>query len=301
MAEMIPAPAALSAPARLRQLLLSGHPLLAPGAYDALSARLIEQAGFECAYMTGFGTTASLLGRPDIGLLGGAEMADQGRRLVKAINIPLIADADTGYGNALNVIRTVQDYEQAGVAGLHLEDQVLPKRCGHMDGKQVIPVGEMVGKIQAAVAARRDPDLVIIARTDARAEEGLDAAIARSRAYSAAGADLLFVEALQGVGEIETVARELAGEQLVFNWAEGAKTPPLPYERLAELGFAVVLMPLTALFSATKAVQDALAEVRRFGTPLPLVEQLPKFDEFLEIIGLAEVRELETRFGTSTE
>jgi len=290
-------PSPITAPARLRALLAAGSPVLAPGAYDALSARLIEQAGFDCAYMTGFGTTASLLGRPDVGLLGGAEMAGNVRRLVQAIDVPLVADADTGYGNAINVVRTVQDYEQAGVAGLHLEDQVLPKRCGHMDGKQVVPVEDMVGKLQAAVAARRDPDLVLIARTDARAMEGLDAALARARAYREAGADLLFVEALQSEEEIEIVARELAGEQLVFNWAEGGKTPPLPYERIAELGFALVLMPITTLLSATRAMQTALAELRRAGTPLPVLDGLPAFDEFLEIIGLPEVRSLETRFG----
>ncbi len=289
-----------SNPARLRALLAAGGPVLAPGAFDALSARLVEQAGFDCAYMTGFGTTASLLGRPDVGLLGGAEMAGQVRRLVQAIDVPLVADADTGYGNAINVVRTVQDYEQAGVAGLHIEDQILPKRCGHMGGKQVVPLAEMVGKLEAAVAARRDPDLVIIARTDARAMEGLDAALARARAYRAAGADLLFVEALESVEEIELVARELADEQLVFNWAEGGKTPPLPYERLQELGFALVIMPITTLLSATKAMQSALAELRAVGTPVTVVDGLPKFDEFLDLIGLPEVRALEASFGLPT-
>lgn len=286
-----------SAPARLRSLLASGSPVLAPGAYDALSARLVEQAGFECAYMTGFGTTASMLGRPDVGLLGGAEMAGSARRLVQAIDLPLIADADTGYGNAINVVRTVQDYEQAGVAGLHIEDQILPKRCGHMDGKLVVPSDEMEGKIRAAVAARRDPDLVIIARTDARAMEGLDSALARADAYRNAGADLLFVEALQSVDEIEIVARELADAHLVFNWAEGGKTPPMSYERLAALGFALVLMPITTLLAATQAMQRALAELRRDGTPLAAVDRLPPFDDFLDLIGLPEVRALESRFG----
>ncbi|MEO5901136.1 MAG: oxaloacetate decarboxylase [Ilumatobacteraceae bacterium] len=298
MADLIRShPAPLSAPARLRALLAAGTPVLAPGAFDALSARLVEQAGFECAYMTGFGTTAALLGRPDVGLLGGAEMAGNVRRLVQAIDVPLIADADTGYGNAINVVRTVQDYEQAGVAGLHIEDQILPKRCGHMDGKLVVPVEDMVGKIRAAVEARRDPDLVIIARTDARAMEGVDAALARARAYREAGADMLFVEALQSVDEIEVVARELAGEQLVFNWAEGGKTPPLPHQRIAELGFALVLMPITTLLAATRAMQSALAEVRTAGTPLPVLDRLPAFDEFLDLIGLPEVRELEMRYG----
>src|ERR1700712_2674853 len=276
MADLIRSqPSTVRGPARLRALLAGDGPLLAPGAYDALSARLIEQAGFDCAYMTGFGTTASLLGRPDVGLLGGAEMAGQARRLVQAIDVPLIADADTGYGNAINVVRTVQDYEQAGVAGLHIEDQILPKRCGHMDGKLVVPMEDMVGKIHAAVDARRDPDLVIIARTDARAMEGLDSALTRARAYREAGADLLFVEALQSVDEIEIVARELGGEQLVFNWAEGGKTPPLPHEQLAGLGFALVLMPITTLLASTRAMQAALAEIREAGTPLPVLDRLP--------------------------
>ncbi len=247
--------------------------------------------------MTGFGTTASLLGRPDVGLLGAAEMADNVRRIVQGIAVPLVADADTGYGNAINVVRTVQLYEQAGVAGLHIEDQILPKRCGHMDGKLVVPTEEMVGKLHAAVEARRDPDLVIIARTDARAMEGLDAAIERARAYRAAGADLLFVEALQSVEEIEIVARELHDIGLVFNWAEGGKTPPLPYEQLAELGFALVLMPIATLLAATAAMRRVLSSIRVAGTPLPVLDELPGFDEFLDLIGLPEVRQLEGRYG----
>ena len=300
MADLLRSTPSASPRARLRDLLASGTPVLAPGAYDALSARLIEQAGFDCAYMTGFGSTASVLGRPDVGLLGGAEMAGHAARLAAAIGVPLVADADTGYGNAINVVRTVQDYERAGVAGLHLEDQILPKRCGHMGGKQVVPAEEMVGKIRAAVDARRDPDLVLIARTDARAVEGLDGALARARAYREAGADLLFVEALEGEEEIEVVARELSDVGLVFNWAEGGRTPPLPYERLAELGFALVLMPLTALLVATRAVQGALAEVRRAGTPLPVVDRMSSFDGFLDLIGLPEVRALEQRYGLPT-
>src|SRR3954453_6512618 len=167
----------------LRALLERGEPVLAPGAYDALSARLIEQAGFAAVYMTGFGASASLLGRPDVGLLSFAEMVDHARRLVQAVGVPVIADADDGYGNHLNVMRTIREYEAAGVAALHIEDQVAPKRCGHMAGKQVIPAGEMVEKVRAAVEARRSSELVIIARTDARALEGLDAALERARRY----------------------------------------------------------------------------------------------------------------------
>src|SRR3954451_24686334 len=163
--------------ARLRELLAGPGPVVAPGAYDALSARLVEQAGFDAVYMTGFGTTASLIGRPDVGLLTGSEMVDNARRIAAAVDVPVVADADTGYGNALNVLRTMQLYEQAGVAGVHLEDQVMPKKCGHMTGKAVIAAEEMVGKVRAAVEARQDPDFVIIARTDAAAVHGLDDAI----------------------------------------------------------------------------------------------------------------------------
>lgn len=189
----------------LRELLAAGEPIVAPGAYDALSARLVEQAGFPAVYMTGFGASASLLGRPDVGLLSFAEMVDHARRLVQAVDVPVIADADDGYGNDVNVRRTIQEYEAAGVAALHIEDQVAPKRCGHMAGKEVIPASEMVLKVRAAVEARRG-DLVIIARTDARAIEGLDAALERARAYRDAGADVLFVEAPEDEREIEAIA-----------------------------------------------------------------------------------------------
>src|SRR3954463_4191949 len=178
----------------LRELLRNPEPVVAPGAYDAMSARLVEQAGFPAVYMTGFGASASLLGRPDVGLLSFGEMVDQARRLVQAVHVPVIADADDGYGNHLNVLRTVREYEAAGVAALHIEDQVAPKRCGHMAGKAVIPRGEMVEKVRAAVAARTG-DLLLIARTDARAPHGLEEALARAQAYKDAGADMLFVEA----------------------------------------------------------------------------------------------------------
>jgi 2-methylisocitrate lyase-like PEP mutase family enzyme len=289
-----------SAPrARLRELLADGSgPLLAPGAYDALSARLVEEAGFDVVYMTGFGTTASLIGRPDVGLLSGAEMIDNARRMVAAVDMPVIADADTGYGNAINVLRTVQAYEQAGVAGIHLEDQVMPKRCGHVSGKAVIPADEMVGKIRAAVTARRDPDLVLIARTDAAGVEGLDAAIARAKAYAEAGADLLFVEALTSEADIGRVAQELTGvAPLVFNWAEGGRTPPLPLDRIAELGFALVLYPIGTLLAATAGIRSLLATLKADGTPAAALQGLPTFGEFTDFIGLPEIGDLEQRFG----
>ncbi|MFD7204275.1 oxaloacetate decarboxylase [Streptomyces sp. NPDC059893] len=282
---------------RLRELLAQSSPLVAPGAYDALSALLVEQAGFDAVYMTGFGTTAGLLGRPDVGLLTGSEMADNARRIVAATGLPVIADGDTGYGNALNVHRTVQVYEQAGVAAIQLEDQVTPKRCGHMAGKEIVPVAEMVGKIHAAVDARRDPDFLVIARTDAVAVDGVDSAVERARSFAEAGADLLFVEAPTSETDIEQVARELAGvAPLVFNWAEGGKTPPLTLDRMSELGFSLVLYPIGTLLAATAGMRTLLETLRKDGTPQAALPGLPGFDEFTELVGLPEVREMEHRY-----
>ena len=295
-------PGAAPAPrARLRALLAAAPqagPLVAPGAYDALSARLVEQAGFDAVYMTGFGTSAALLGGPDIGLLSAGEMADNVRRLAAAVEVPLIADADTGYGNALNVRRTVQLYEQAGVAAIQIEDQVTPKRCGHMSGKEVVALTEMVGKIHAAVDARRDPDLVIVARTDAAAVDGLDAAIERAHAFRDAGADVLFVEAPTSEADIERVAAELAGGgPLLFNWAEGGRTPPLSLARIGELGFALVLFPIATLLAATAGMRSLLATLRAEGTPAAALPALPSFDEFTDLVGLARLRALEQRYA----
>jgi len=286
---------ATSPRARLRALLAQNAPVTAPGAYDALSARLVEEAGFDVVYMTGFGTTASLIGRPDVGLLSGSEMVDNARRIVSAVDVPVVADADTGYGNAVNVLRTVQLYEQAGVAGVQLEDQVMPKKCGHMSGKLIISAKEMVGKIHAAVDARRDSDLVIIARTDAVAVDGLTAAIDRAKAFADAGADLLFVEAPASEEDIATVAAELRGvAPLVFNWAEGGKTPPLPAERIAELGFSLILYPIGTLLAATAGIRALLASLRRDG--VPALDGLPAFGEFTDFMGLPEVQALEQRY-----
>jgi len=279
--------------ARLRALLDAGEPVLAPGAYDALTARLVEQAGFDAVYMTGFGSTASLLGRPDVGLLGQAEMADNARRMAAVVDVPLIADADTGYGNPINVVRTVREYEQAGVAALHLEDQVSPKRCGHMSGKQVVPSSEMEAKIRAASDARTDPDFVIIARTDVVQVDGVDAGIDRARRFADAGADVLFVEAPTSEADIEKIAGALRGHKLLFNWAEGGRTPALSLDRLRELGFALVLFPISTLLSATAAVRASLERLRTAGTP----EVEPgALDDFARLVGIDEVRALEERY-----
>ena len=283
--------------ARFQELLAAPEPVLLPGCYDALGARLIEQAGFDAVYMTGFGAAASLLGRPDVGLLGLSEMADQARRIVSATSLPVIADADTGFGNPINAIRTVQMYEQAGVAGLHIEDQVLPKKCGHMEGKVVVSAGEFEAKIGAAVDARQNPNFSIIARTDARAPHGLDEALSRARMARAAGADVLFVEALQDQEELEFVAKELSDVPLLFNWAEGGKTPPLTIDQITELGFAMVIMPISTLLAATRAMQEALAQIKVDGTPVTAVEQMPAFGEFTDLIGLPEITSLEQQYG----
>jgi carboxyvinyl-carboxyphosphonate phosphorylmutase len=285
-------------PARLRELLAGPEPVVAPGAYDALSARLVEQAGFDAVYMTGFGTSASLLGQPDVGLLSFAEMVDQARRLAEVIDVPLIADADDGYGNPINVTRTVRAYEAAGVAGLHLEDQLSPKRCGHLAGKQLIAAGEMVEKVRAAVEARRSADLVIIARTDARAVEGLDAALERARRYRDAGADVLFVEAPESEAEVAAVAQAFPDTPLLFNAVEGGRTPLLELARLRELGFRLVLCPLTALLAATAAVQQALARLAQSGTPHD--DGTLSFSGFTDLIGLPEVQRLEARFAPAS-
>jgi 2-methylisocitrate lyase-like PEP mutase family enzyme len=279
----------------LRELLQRPEPVLAPGAYDALSARLIEAGGFPAVYMTGFGTAASLLGRPDVGLLGMSEMVANAHRIVEAVSVPVIADADTGYGNPINVVRTVHEYEQAGVAAIHIEDQLAPKKCGHMEGKQLVPADEMVAKLRAAVAARRS-DLVLIARTDARAVEGLEQALDRARRYRDAGADVIFFEAPQTEVEIETVARQLEDVPLLFNWAEGGKTPPVSYQYLRELGFRIIIFPIGALLAATRGIRELLAVIQSDGTPAAALEQLPRFGEFLDFIGLPEIQELEQRF-----
>lgn len=278
--------------------MLSGaEPVLAPGVYDSLSARLVEQAGFEAVYMTGFGTSASLLGRPDIGLLSFGEMVDNARRIAHTVQVPVIADADDGYGNPINVIRTVHEYEAAGVSAIHIEDQVAPKKCGHMEGKQVIDAGEMVEKVRAAVEARRSEDFLIIARTDARAVEGVDGALERARRYSEVGADVLFVEAPQSEEEVVAVAEAFPDAPLLFNWLEGGKTPPVSLERLKELGFSLILFPLGTLLTATRSMKEVLTQIRTHGSPIPVMDRLLGFEEFLELIGEPEIRKLEHRFA----
>ena len=283
---------------RLRELLVQRDLLVAPGAYDALSARLIAQAGFPAVYMTGFGTAASVLGQPDVGLLTMSEMVSRAAALAAVVgDRPLIADADTGYGNPINVRRTVREYEQAGVAAIHIEDQVWPKKCGHMEGKQVISVDEMVQKIRAAVDARQDPDFVIIARTDANAVYGLEDALRRGRAYRGAGADVIFIEAPRSIEELRAIAQAFPDVPLLYNWAESGKTPLLPLEEIHALGFKLVIFPVSMLFAATQALLDLLEALKQGQTSLAFAERMVTFSQFTDQIGLPEIQALERRYG----
>ncbi len=284
----------------LPELIAGSELVLAPGCFDALGARLIEEAGFSAAYMTGFGTAAARLGQPDVGLLTMTEMVDNARRIARAVSIPVIADADTGYGNPINVIRTVQEYEMAGIAAIHLEDQVMPKKCGHMDDKHVIDALEMAAKVRAAVAARSSDGFLIIARTDARAVEGLPAALERARRYADAGADVLFVEAPQSIAEIEAIAAAFPDVPLLFNYAEGGKTPAVTHAQLRQFGFRLVIFPIGLLLAATAAMRALLTRIRADGSPIDVLPTLMPFNAFLDFIGLPEVRELEQRFAVPT-
>jgi 2-methylisocitrate lyase-like PEP mutase family enzyme len=276
--------------AALRALIAAPEVVCAPGVYDALSARLAEAGGAKAIYMTGFGVAASRLGRPDVGLLTMTEMVSQAAAIADAVDVPVIADADTGYGNPINVIRTVQEYERAGVAGIQLEDQEWPKKCGHMADKTVIPAEEMARKIEAAVAARENPDTVIIARTDALAPIGYDEAIRRARLYRDAGADILFVEAMRTEEQMAEVRADLAGADLLFNWVEGGKSPVPSVERLEELGYALSIYPISGLLSVARALQQTYASV-------PPVSSGMQFAEFTDAIGLDEILTLNARFA----
>jgi 2,3-dimethylmalate lyase len=271
----------------LRDLVVQKQGLVVPGAYDGVSARLVERAGFPAVYMTGYGTSASRLGLPDLGYAGLAEMADHARNLAAAVSIPLIADADTGYGNALGVRRTVQTYEAAGVAALHIEDQVAPKRCGHLSGHQVVPLEEFAGKVRAAVDARRDRDLLIIARTDAISAVGLDEALRRGEAAARAGADVLFIEAPRDEAQVERIAKSFE-TPLLYNYASGGRSPLLPIPTLRALGYAIVLLPVDTLLVAAKAIADFLGELRRRDDVRSLADRELSFAEFNTLIGVTE-------------
>ena len=291
----------LSPGSRLRALLGDHEVVVAPGASDALTARLIEKAGFPAVYVTGAGIANALLGAPDVGLTTLTEVAAQAAHIVASVEVPVFADADTGFGGIGNVQRTVREFERAGLAGLHMEDQSLPKRCGHFDGKSVVSKDEMVLRVHAAVDARTDDDLVIIARTDARGVEGLDAALERAALCVDAGADMIFVEGLLDEDEFRTVGRELAGVPLVANMVEGGKSPLLPARRLGELGFRLVIHANLALRLGALAIQRGLAELRQTGTSAGMLDRILPWDERQAIVGLADAAEMERRLLTRAE
>jgi carboxyvinyl-carboxyphosphonate phosphorylmutase len=285
----------MRATTRLRQLLREPGIVVAPGAYDGFSARLIEAAGYRAVYMTGAGTAASHLGQPDLGLATLTEMATHAGHLASCISLPLIADADTGYGNALNVVRTVREYERAGVAGLHLEDQVAPKKCGHIAGKQVIPTKEFADKIRAASEYRTDPDFLIIARTDARAVTGLDDAIERSNRYAEAGADMIFFEAPQSEDEIARVAREVKAP-LLSNMVAGGRTPTMKVTELERLGYKMVIFPGVCMAAAVTAIEQSLRRLKDTGTDVPDGPVLAPMDIFKRV-GFDWWHAIEEKFG----
>lgn len=283
--------------AQTLKLLLTGDTLvMAPGAADALTARLIESAGFPAVYMTGFGATACLTGCPDVGILTQTEMTTHARNMVRAVKVPVIADADTGYGGPANIERTVHEYLQAGVAAIHLEDQAAPKRCGHMTGIKLVAVEEMMGRLKGAIEARGDADLLVIGRTDALAAVGRDEAIRRALRYREAGVDLVFVDAIKTIADAEAVAREVPGP-LLISIVEGHETTRLLPQDLKSLGYALALYPLSPLFAATRAVSEVLRSLRRDGSTLAEAGRMATYAEFSEWVRLAHFRSLDDRFG----
>lgn len=289
----------MSGAARLRALISEDRLLIAPGAPNALTAILIEEAGFPVVYVSGAGVSNTQLGAADVGLVSLRELVDQIRYITAAVGVPVVADADTGFGNALNVMRTVQELERAGAAGLHLEDQVTPKRCGHFEGKQIVSKTEMVNKVRAALEARRNEDFVIIARTDARAVTSLEDAIDRALAYWEAGADMIFVEAPRSTEELETIAREVPGP-LVANMVEGGKTPPQPAEDLEKMGYRMVIYANLAMRAAVFSMQQALAHLAHNGDSAGVSDRIITMEERNRITNLAHYRKTEERYLSET-
>jgi len=281
---------------RLRSLLQGPSVVMAPGAPDALTARLIEQAGFPAVYMTGFGATATLIGCPDVGLLTQTEMTTHARNIVRAVDLPVIADADTGYGGPANIERTVREYQQAGVAAIHLEDQAAPKRCGHMAGIKLVPVDEMLRRLECALAARGDDDLVIIGRTDALAASGLDEALDRARRYRQAGVDIVFVDAVKRVADAHAIGQAIEGP-LMISVVEGHETTALKPDELKRMGFSLALYPLSTLFTAARAIQEVLAELNEQGTTHAQADRMMSYADFSAVVRLDHFRGLDDRFG----
>jgi carboxyvinyl-carboxyphosphonate phosphorylmutase len=270
--------------------------IVLPGVFDALSARIAEQVGFEAMFQTGYGSSAALLGMPDFGFLNAGETVDNARRIIRAVSVPVLVDADTGYGNPLNVWRIVRDLESVGAAGIFLEDQIWPKRCGHMAGKDVISKDDYMPKLKAALEGRRSKDFVIVARTDARAPIGLGEAIERGKAYRKAGADVIFVEAPTSIQELKKVADEIDAP-LVANMIEDGVTPNLPASELLKLGYRVAVYPLSGLYSATYAMREVFEELKKSGATKQTRKMMVTFKDFNRFIDLQKYTDLEKRYS----
>lgn len=286
--------------ALLRKLIEDEEILMIPVAHDALCARIAEQSGFRAVFTAGYANSAAILGKPDVSLLTLTEMVEAASRIADAVNVPVFADGDTGHGNVTNVIRTVNLFEKAGVAGLFIEDQVSPKRCGHLAGKQVVSPEEMVSKLRAALDARFDPDFVIMARTDALAVNGIDDAIYRANLYRKAGADMIFVEAPESVDQMKRIIKEVKAPHMA-NMLPGGKTPMLTAKELQEIGYSVVAYATACTYTITKAVRDLFEALHRTGTTAGFEDRMVKFDEFNRLVGLEEIREIEEKYmGTES-
>ena len=270
-------------------------PLVIPGVYDALGAKIVEKVGFEAMFQTGYGTSATLFGMPDYGFIGSTETVDNARRICRAVSIPVIVDVDTGYGNALTVDKLIRELEVAGASGIFLEDQKWPKRCGHMQGKEVIPKDEYAEKLQAAIDARSNKDFIIVARTDARAIEGLDNAIERGLYYKKIGADVIFIEAPKNIQEMSKIGNAIDAP-LVANMIEGGVTPISSVSKLHKMGFKIILYPLSVLFSNTYASLQILQELKRSGSTVKLKKNMVNFDQFNEIVELSKYKKLEKQY-----
>jgi carboxyvinyl-carboxyphosphonate phosphorylmutase len=277
---------------RLRELIQKKEILVVPGAFDALSAKLIEAIGFEAVYMTGFGTAASLFGLPDIGLLTMTEMVGNAKRISEAVKIPVIADADTGYGNHLNATRTLEEYERAGVSAIHIEDQIFPKRCGHMEGPKLISIEDMVAKVRATAVSRKDKDFVLIVRTDAISSVGFDEAIRRGNIYLQEGADAIFVEAPATMEQLEKIPKLLKGPILI---SMGPKTPNLNFKRFEEMGYSIIIYPSISLTASFLAIRERLLKLRGNGIVQQWTELGIPFEEMLNFLGLKKYEDLEEK------
>ena len=280
----------------LRQLIKSPKPLVIPGVFDAIGAKIAQKAGFDAMFQTGFGTSATLFGMPDYGFIGSTETVENARRICRAVSVPVIVDADTGYGNALSVWKLVRELETAGAAGMFLEDQRWPKRCGHMQGKEVVRKEEYSEKLQAAIDARKSKDFIIVARTDARATEGLEKAIERGLYYKKIGADVIFVEAPKTIQEMKMIGKSIKAP-LVANMIEGGTTPLSSATALHKMGFKIILYPLSVLFANTFASLQILKELKRSGTTSKFNKKLVSFDQFNDIVELPKFRKLEKKYG----